>query len=60
VTRTNRANESGTRRLKSQRIKRIGVAASGLAVVLACGATGTQWARPMNQVSSMWKVNSFP
>jgi hypothetical protein len=41
VTSTNKAKESETRRLKNRRIKRIGAAASGLAVVLACGATGT-------------------
>jgi hypothetical protein len=46
VTRTNKAKESGTRRLKSRRIKRIGVAASGLAVVLACGATATAVGAP--------------
>jgi hypothetical protein len=46
VTRTNKAKESGTRRLKSRRIKRIGAAASGLAIVLACGATGTAVAAP--------------
>jgi len=46
VIRTNKVKESGTRRLKSRRIKRIGAAASGLAVVLACGATGTAVGAP--------------
>ena len=42
----NTAKESGTRRLKSRRVIRIGAAASGLAVVLACGASGTALGAP--------------
>jgi hypothetical protein len=46
VTSTNKAKESGTRRLKSRRVIRIGAAASGLAMVLACGAAGTALGAP--------------
>ena len=46
MTIANTAKESRARRVRSQRIKRIGVAASGLAVVLACGATGTAVGAP--------------
>ena len=42
----NTAKESGTRRLKSRCVIRVGVAASGLAVVLACGVSGTALGAP--------------
>jgi hypothetical protein len=46
VTGKNQAKESGTRPLKARRVTRLGAAASGLAVVLACGATGTALGAP--------------
>ena len=42
----NTAKESGTRRLKSRCVIRVGAAASGLAVVLACAASGTALGAP--------------
>jgi hypothetical protein len=45
MTSTNRAKESGTRRVRSHRALR-GAAASGLAVVLVCGAAGTALGAP--------------
>lgn len=42
----NAAKESGTRRLKSRCVIRVGAAASGLAVVLACAASGTALGAP--------------
>ena len=41
MTSPNTAQESGTRRVRSHRSLRVGAAASGLAVVLVCGAAGT-------------------
>jgi hypothetical protein len=46
VTNKNKAKESGTRRLKSRRVIRVGAAASGLAVVLVCGGAGTALGEP--------------
>jgi len=46
MTITNTAKESQTRRLRSRHAIRLGAAASGLAVVLACGATGTALGAP--------------
>ena len=46
MTNTNKAKESGTRRLKGRRAIRVGAAASGLAVVLACGVSGTALGAP--------------
>ena len=46
MTSTNTAKESGTRRMRSRRTIRVGAAASGLAVVLVCGATGTALGAP--------------
>ena len=43
---TNTAKELEPRRLKSRRVIRIGAAASGLAVVLVCGAAGTAQGEP--------------
>jgi hypothetical protein len=38
---SNTAKESGTRQVRSHRALRVGAAASGLAVVLVCGAADT-------------------
>jgi hypothetical protein len=46
VTSTNKVKESATRRLKSRRAICVGAASSGLAVVLACGASGTALGAP--------------
>ena len=46
MTITNSAKESGARRVRSRRTMRVGAAASGLAVVLMCGATGTALGAP--------------
>jgi hypothetical protein len=46
MTITNTAKESGTRRVRSHRALRVGAAASGLAVVLLCGAAGTALGAP--------------
>ena len=46
MTSKSQAKESGTRRLKTRRVTRLGAAASGLAVVLVCGATGTALGAP--------------
>ena len=46
MTNTNKAKESGTRRLKGRCVIRVGAAASGLAVVLACGVSGTALGAP--------------
>jgi hypothetical protein len=46
MTSTNTAKESGTRRVRSHRALRVGAAASGLAVVLLCGAAGTALGAP--------------
>ncbi len=46
MTITNTAKESRTRRLRSRHAIRLAAAASGLAVVLACGATGTALGAP--------------
>jgi hypothetical protein len=43
---TSRAKESGTRVIRGFRVIRLGAAASGLAVVLACGAAGTALGAP--------------
>ena len=43
---TNKAKESGTRSVSFRRAVRVGAAASGLAVVLVCGATGTAVGAP--------------
>ena len=45
MTSMNTAKESGARRVRSRRTRRVGAAASGLAVVLACGA-GTAMGAP--------------
>lgn len=42
----NTAKESGTRSVSCRRAVRVGAAASGLAVVLVCGATGTAVGAP--------------
>jgi hypothetical protein len=46
MTITNRAKESRARRVRRHYAIRLGAAASGLAVVLACGATGTALGAP--------------
>ncbi|HET9560577.1 MAG TPA: hypothetical protein VFP01_00590, partial [Propionibacteriaceae bacterium] len=46
MTSTNKAKESGTRSVSCRRAVRVGAAASGLAVVLVCGATGTAVGAP--------------
>jgi hypothetical protein len=46
MTIMNTAKESRTRRVRSRQVIRLGAAASGLAVVLACGATGTALGAP--------------
>ncbi len=46
MTSTNTAKESGTRGVRSHRALRVGAAASGLAVVLVCGAAGTALGAP--------------
>jgi hypothetical protein len=46
VASTNKAKESGTRSVSCRRAVRVGAAASGLAVVLVCGATGTAVGAP--------------
>jgi len=46
VASTNKAKESGTRSVSFRRAVRVGAAASGLAVVLVCGATGTAVGAP--------------
>jgi hypothetical protein len=46
MTITNPAKESMTRRVRSRHAIRLAAAASGLAIVLACGATGTALGAP--------------
>ena len=46
MTITNTAKESRTRWMRTRHALRLGAAASGLAVVLACGATGTAVGAP--------------
>ena len=46
MTNTNKAKESGARGMRGLRVIRLGAAASGLAVVLACGVSGTASGAP--------------